>query len=257
MIAVAKSGATETMTYTRLNRVAPNHSFPNGMIQNGFVEPLDFDNSGFPLLFATHDQWEPFWDDIGDVLFVERHPLDALIGHWYNIIAFPEIPHECIDIDAFVSRELPDWIDRYQISRPRAKAHLRYEDAVSDPQRAFGSAFRALGVPFAAAQLQQAVAMTSFDKVRAMEDANGEHHGHVSDPIRMMSVGDRPWKREPGVRFTRSGRVGQWRHELTEETIEQGVAILVAAGLTQFTNNHRAEKITGTMVSEHEDALLI
>lgn len=236
MIAVANHGASETMTYTRLNRVDPNHAFPFGMIQHGFVEPADFDPSGFPLMLMTHERWEPFWDDIADVLFIERHPLDSLIGHWYNRIAFPVVPYDRIGIDAFVLSELPGWIDHYRVTRPRAKAHLRYEDIMSDPYRAYDSAFRALGVSFTPENLQQAVAMTSFEKVRAMEDAHGEHHGHVADPIRRLLVGERAWRHAPGVRFTRSGNVGQWRDGLKPATVERALAILEKAGLAQLTD---------------------
>jgi hypothetical protein len=234
LVAATKTGATETMTYTRLNRIDPNHTFPFGLLWEGFVEPANFDLSGFPLLLVTHQRWEPFWDEVGDVLFIERHPLDSLIGHWHNSVAFPEEPAEHIDIDAFVLHELPDWIGLYRTNKPHAKAQLRYEAMIADAQRAFGSAFRALGVPFASEQLKRAVAMTSFNKVRAMEDAHGEHHGHVADPIRRKRVGDRAWKHAPGVRFTRSGQIGQWRDALKPETIERATAVLREAGLVQY-----------------------
>jgi Sulfotransferase domain len=234
LIAATKTGATETMTYTRLNRVDPNHTFPFGLLWEGFVEPANFDLSGFPLLLVTHQRWEPFWDEVGDVLFIERHPLDSLIGHWHNAVAFPEEPTEDIDIDAFVLRELPDWIGLYHANKPHAKALLRYEAMMADAQRAFAGAFRALGVPFAGEHLKRAVAMSSFTKVRAMEDAYSEHHGHAADPSRRERVGDRAWKHAPGVRFTRSGQSGQWRDALKPETIERAMAVLREAGLVQY-----------------------
>ena len=182
----------------------------------------------------THQRREPFWDEFGDVLFIERHPLDSLFGHWHNSIAFPEEPAEDIDIDAFVLRELPDWIGLYRANKPHAKALLRYEAMVADAQRAFGTAFRALGVPFASEHLKRAVAMTSFNKVRAMEDAYGEHHGHAADPIRRKRVGDRAWRQAPGVRFTRPGQIGQWHDALKPETIERAMTVLREAGIAQY-----------------------
>jgi Sulfotransferase domain len=235
LIAVAKRGATETMTYTRLNKVSPNHSFPGNMTLKGFIEPADFDHSGFPLMLHSHNCWEPFWDDIGDLLFIERHPLDSLIGHWYTLVRFPVVPQEHIGVDAFVLRELPDWIDRYLTNKPRAKACLRYEDVVSHPLRVFEGVFRVLGVSFVAKDLQRAVAMTTFEKVRAMEEAHDEHHGHVADPVRCKVVGSQTWRKAPGIRFARSGKIGQWPDELEPATIDRAVAMLSEAGLAQFT----------------------
>jgi hypothetical protein len=74
--------------------------------------------------------------------------------------------------------------------------------------------------------------MTSFNKVRAMEDACGEHHGHAADPVRRKRVGDRAWRQAPGVRFTRSGQIGQWHDALKPETIERAMAVLGEAGVT-------------------------
>lgn len=159
-----------------------------------------------------------------------------------RLVAFPEEPEEDIDIDAFVLRELPDWIGLYRANKPHAKALLRYEAMMADAQRAFGTAFRALGVSFATEPLKRAVAMTSFHKVRAMEDAYGEHHGHAADSIRRERVGDRAWRHAPGVRFTRSGQIGQWRDALKPETIERAMAMLKAAGLVQYaTLAHEVE----------------
>jgi hypothetical protein len=226
------------MTYTRLNQVNPNHSFPSKLLLDGFCEPADFDHAGFPFMLHSHERWEPFWDNVANLLFIERHPLDSLIGHWYTQVRFPERPREQIGVDEFVLRELPDWIDRYRINRPRAKAYLSYEEIMSEPDRAFGDAFRALGISFNPDHLHQAIAMSTFDKVRQMEDATGQHHGHLADPTFQLMYDSRGWLSTAEVRFTRSGKTGQWATELTEQTIRRAAEILSEAGL-----GHYAERL--------------
>ena len=236
LIAVANTGATETMTYTRLNHVNPNHSFPGKLALEGFREPAEFDHAGFPLMLHSHNSWEPFWDEIGDLLFIERHPLDSLIGYWYTLVRFPEQPRERIGLDDFVLRELPDWIERYRGNRARAKATLRYEDVMADPDRAFATAFRALGISFQADHLSRAVAMSAFDNVRAMEDSFAEHHGHATDPAFRVVYDNDAWKSDPRIRFTRSGKTGQWRTELQATTLTRAAQLLRENGMPSFAD---------------------
>jgi hypothetical protein len=234
LIAVANAGATQTMTYTRLNHVNPNHSFPGKLALEGFREPGEFDHARFPLMLHSHDRWEPFWDEIGDLLFIERHPLDSLIGYWYTLVRFPEEPRERIAVDAFVLRELPDWIGRYRSNRPRAKAALRYEEIMSTPDRAFAAAFRELGISFDADHLRRAVAMSAFEKVREMEDTFAQHHGHATDQAFRVVYDNDAWQDDPQIRFTRSGKSGQWRTELQPTTVKCAAEILAESGLSFY-----------------------
>ncbi|MEQ8717485.1 MAG: sulfotransferase domain-containing protein [Acidimicrobiales bacterium] len=74
---------------------------------------------------------------------------------------------------------------------------VRYEDCVSDPVATFGSALAFLGHRGTTERLEAAVEATSFQRLRAIEDAVG--------------FSERP---PASDRFFRRGRPGAWRDEL-------------------------------------------
>jgi hypothetical protein len=76
--------------------------------------------------------------------------------------------------------------------------------------------------------------MSSFEAVRAMEDAHGEQHGHLADPVfkTIFKLGD--WKAEPDIRFTRSGSTRQWENELKPATIAAAREFLLQQNLPEY-----------------------
>jgi hypothetical protein len=234
LIRVRNGGAGETLTYTQLNAACPNGGFPTGLAAAGFLPPVGIDHRGFPLMLHGHQPWSPAWREIGKTLFVHRDPLDALIGGWYATVDFPAQPADREPIDAFVLRNLPRWIEMQVTSAGRADAVLRYETVMRDAMVAFAEAFAILGIPHSASELAQAVAMSRFDRIRAMEDRHGQRHGHRADPEHRRTAGLPPWRDDPAVRFTRSGASGQWRRELLPDTIARARAMLDSYGLARL-----------------------
>jgi hypothetical protein len=230
LIRVRNGGARETLTYTQLNAACPNGGFPDGLAA-GFRPPVGIDHRGFPLMLHGHQPWSAEWREIGKTLFIHRDPLDALIGCWYATVDFPVQAADREPIDPFVLRNLPRWIEMQVTSAGRADAVVRYDTIMRDATAALAQAFAALGIPRSAVELAQAVAMSRFDRIRAMEDRHGQRHGHRADPEHRRAAGLPPWRDDPAVRFTRSGASGQWRRELRPDTIAQARALLDSHGL--------------------------
>jgi hypothetical protein len=231
LIRVRNGGADETLTYTQLNAACPNGGFPDGLAAAGFRPPAGMDHRGFSLMLHGHQPWSAEWREIGKTLFVHRDPLDALIGSWYATVDFPAQPADREPIDPFVLRNLPRWIEMQVTSAGHADAVLCYEAIMRDAMSAFAGAFATLRIPHSAAELALAVAMSRFDRIRAMEDRHGQRHGHRADPEHRRAAGLPPWRDDPAVRFTRSGASGQWRWELQPDTVAQARAMLESHGL--------------------------
>jgi hypothetical protein len=79
---------------------------------------------------------------------------------------------------------------------------VRYEDLVARPREAFGGIARHLMMTLADEQLDRAIEMTGFERLREKEAADGFNE-----------------KPRETARFFRQGQVGQWREQLSEEQI--------------------------------------
>lgn len=234
LIRVTNGAATRTVTYTELNAANPNRGFPEGFAAAGFKIPAGIDHRGFPMMLHSHQGWDPEWREVGPTLFVHRDPLDTLIGSWYATVAFPKESGEGKPIDEFVLHYLPAWMAQYAATCANADVVLSYERIMADDRAVFAEAFGRLGVRYAGPALASAVAMSRFESIRAMEDRHGERHGHRADPEHNRRFGLTPWRDEAGVRFTRSGKSGQWREELRPETVARARAMLDAEGLSHL-----------------------
>lgn len=93
---------------------------------------------------------------------------------------------------------------------------LRYEDMLGDPLASFGAVVRLLRMDVAEAQVADAVARTSFDRLQRQE--------------RQFGFVERPQGTEA---FFRQGSEGQWRGELSEEQVK-AVALPNRALMTEM-----------------------
>lgn len=84
---------------------------------------------------------------------------------------------------------------------------VRYEDMLLDPHTAFDKALRFAGLHFTAAALDRAIRESSFDNLKKQESV-------------------RPFREtlSPGKLFFRSGRMQNWKNELTEEQANSIIA---------------------------------
>lgn len=90
-------------------------------------------------------------------------------------------------------------------SKPhRAVCVLRYEDLLERPRESFAALARHLLIRPTPEQLEEAIARSSFARLKAQEDA----HGFREKP-------------EKAERFFREGRAGQWRERLTRRQIRR------------------------------------
>jgi sulfotransferase family protein len=235
---VESNNATETMTYSRMNEIQNNMDFPHMMYQGLFCKPIGFESGCFPLMFHSHRGWEPAWPGLCDVLFVYRNPLDSMVGTWYAKIVFDKQHHGSMTADEYAFQQIPVWLANFATAHPNADVVLRYEDILACPHILLPEAFRRLGVHFDADLFQRAVAMSTFESMREMEDQHGEFHGHqiYNDRLHNASFGrgaPREWREGSGVRFTRSGKIGQWKRELKPSTVEAILKMLSDRGLRE------------------------
>lgn len=91
------------------------------------------------------------------------------------------------------SQHVVSWVDQ-----PLLRVHvLRYEDCLTAPVETFGGAFAAAGLHRSEAELSEAVARASWERLQAQEEQDGFREGSTR-----------------GVRFFRKGKAGRWRDEL-------------------------------------------
>jgi hypothetical protein len=232
LIRAEHTDATQSLTYTELNRINPNTSLPDGLAMRGFIAPPgEFDHRRFPVMLHSHAGYGKGWQRFGPAVHVYRNPLDGLLSHWYAMIDFVEDLRGSIGVDEFVIRHIDRWIDLHKANHAHADLAVRYEDLVAAPRAQLERMLAVLEVSALDAALDRAVAMSAFSAIRAMEERSGELHGHRSDPRHRSAAGLAPWR--SGARFTRSGQVGQWRDLLRRSTIDHVVGRLHAAGLSE------------------------
>ncbi len=146
-------------------------------------------------------------------IYVIRNPLDVAISHAHHLARTIE---ETIEFMGTVNGELSvtelqvhqvlgSWSQH--VSSWTRKPHqaiyvMRYEDMLTDPERAFGALARHLLLAPTQAQLAQAIDQSSFENLRAQEEADGFR--------------ERPEKAD---RFFREGRADQWKDVLTPEQV--------------------------------------
>lgn len=82
---------------------------------------------------------------------------------------------------------------------------IRYEDARKDPAKELSAALVFLGAEIPAERVRRAVENNSLEKMRIKEDRAG--------PGAFRSA-------QPGERFVRKGRVGDWREDLSPSQLE-------------------------------------
>ena len=232
LIAVSlDSSFNETLTYTRLNSTQPNSDFPYALTRGEFTEPVNFNHTGFRMMFHSHGTAAPEWTEFGDIALVYRNPLDTLLSTWHATVQFVAETRDSVPVDTFVLQRLPEWCAMFCGNSAVAVTSIAYEAARAAPYQVIPAAFREWGIEFDEKNLEKAIALSDFSAVRRMEDATGQHHGHRTPNPELDRPQPTPWADEPGVRFTRSGESGQWRTALSPETVAQAAAILGENGI--------------------------
>lgn len=162
----------------------------------------------WPRLVKTHHPPEMFPDgSFGAVWLLVRDPRDALYSlyQWRHNFAEEEWDRVPPTFEGwlrgrgdFTASPVDDWTAFHQawLRRTPDCTVLRFEDLKRDPEGALTEPLRRLGVRFDEARLRRAADNSSFDKMRAHEDA-------------VSATG------EP--RMIRDGRVAGWQRWMTPE----------------------------------------
>jgi hypothetical protein len=180
-----------------------------------------------PLFLKTHFPFSPalpLAEHTAGAIYVVRNPADVMMSNFHYARrsgAAAADAHDPGELDRYVERFIqaggdPRWIElgmagweqnvRSWIGTRHSfpVLRLRYEDILADAAQAARQLCTFLGLTRSEQELAQAVAGASFERMRAIEEAD----------IRAQRVGIfyKPYLQEPisaGLRFMRSGRTGE------------------------------------------------
>lgn len=167
------------------------------------------DDHGYPLINRAVS---------AGAIYVVRNPLDVAISFaHYRSVSIDQIITDMATLgfgaqtdenqiyyaSGTWSQNVESWT-----ARPNDRVLVvRYESMLDRPTETFAAVARHLLMAPTAAQLQQAIDLTAFDRLRAAEAATG----FVENP-------------EHSMKFFRAGRAGQWRDILTTAQASRIVA---------------------------------
>ncbi len=160
-----------------------------------------------PRVFFTHC---PFNRDLANahILYVLRDPRDVLVSYWYHqrrtatgggsLSAFVRAAHF---YPCHWDRHVAGWLDA-AVKLPHF--HLvRYEDLRRDTAGVLTQILAFTGAAYSPADVERAVKMASFERMRALEQ-------------RYPAPDSRP---DSGIAFVRRGTVGGWKDELSADDL--------------------------------------
>jgi hypothetical protein len=159
----------------------------------------------------------------GGVLYLIRNPLDVAVSYAHHggrtleqIVASLSAPNGyAYENPKCLSDQLPQrllswsghvrsWVDESGLP----VTVIRYEDMLGQPEAAFESVVRTLGLELDAERLAKAIYHSSFEVIRDQEQETGFRERTIR--------ADTP--------FFREGRAGSWRAEIPPELAEQVIA---------------------------------
>jgi len=220
-----------TLTYTQLNNLQPNNDFPYALTRGDFREPLEKQQGQFPVLFHSHAIADNSWKSFGNIAFVYRNPLDALLSIWYATVEFVAETRGYISVNTIVLDRLDGWcnmwkrIANWQIVLSNTKTQR------SNPNIVISGALKNWSVDFTTNNLDHAISLSDFTSIRRMEESSGEYHGHRELNPMLKYEQLTPWVTKPNVRFTRSRKTGQWEKELKSSTVNQAITLMKNQGI--------------------------
>ena len=152
-------------------------------------------------------------------IYIVRNPLDVAISYAHHMSATTDDAIKHMETKGFetkvneksVYEVYGSWsqhVFSWTRKPNRALYVMRYEDMHADPEKTFGGLARHLLMTPDAKQLQQAIDLSSFDKLQKQEEELGFR--------------EKPKKAE---RFFRKGQPDQWKTDLTPAQIERIVSV--------------------------------
>jgi Sulfotransferase domain len=185
------------------------------------------------LILKTHFPYSaalPLVDYTDSAIYVVRDPADVMLSNFhYSMRRGASKNDEPAAFDRYVdsyiaARGDPRWVSLRmgnweenvrswrQAGRVVPVLWLRYEDLLADPMKAAGSICRHLGIQTTPESLAQAVAGTSFERMRQIEEADirAQRVGIFYKPYLQSSI-------DAGSRFMRGGQSGEGRRNLSQD----------------------------------------
>lgn len=151
-------------------------------------------------------------------VYVVRNPLDVAVSLAFHLDASFDgaIRSMAATLNASVGSEsaVPEiwgsWSENvasWTVDPPPVILIVRYEDLLADPRERFTEIVEHMSLDATPEQIDEAIALASFERLQAEEEARG--------------FAERP---ESAGRFFREGRAGQWREQLSAEQVARIVA---------------------------------
>jgi hypothetical protein len=192
-----------------------------------FLENMGVQTGHGTNLVASHDSMgrhgrkmrQKFFER--DLIFTRRDPRDVLVSNWHLVTKRHKLTN--MSLDRFVQqrrwgvnrmvRWYELWANRIRHWRRLRRVHIwTYEEAWDDPVKEFTKLARYLHLDAPAARIQEAVKLSSFERMQDMERARG---GLLfSDSRAPADLEDH------STYFVRRGGVGGWREELSMKAQE-------------------------------------
>lgn len=158
------------------------------------------------------------FDVTSGAIYIVRNPLDVAISFAHHMgtgldeaiaqmgrhgLETPVGERAVYEVYGSWSQHVESWT-----RKPHRTIHvMRYEEMLDDPRAAFGALARHLLLAPSPAQLDRAIELSSFERLKAQE----EEHGFREKP-------------KAAERFFRTGKAGQWREVLSDEQVARILA---------------------------------
>jgi hypothetical protein len=148
-------------------------------------------------------------------VYLVRNPLDVAVSYSHHLntdidfaieqmaasgLETPMTPRSVYEVYGSWSEHVASWTTKPH----RAICVLRYEDMLQNPRASFSRLAGHLLLQPTAEQLDEAIARSAFDRLKAQEDANGFRE-----------------KPQHAKRFFREGRSGEWRERLSRRQVRR------------------------------------
>lgn len=195
------------INFSELYKRCPNSNFPNRALAGNIIIPYGKSMLS-PIFFHGHSFISPFWKNTGDIIFIERHPYDALISYWYKLRKIENHPSFEENLNVFAIRQFPYVATMIRLGRAVASSRIRYEEMKQDPVNEISESISVIFKSLNPNALNISIENSSSKLIKKMETGI-----NVKKPLKEKnSLGER--------NLPRDGSVHQWMNLLSSETIE-------------------------------------
>jgi len=170
------------------------------------------ERSDVPFAAMSHLAWDERFATTPVVLLM-RSPADSLVSHYYHMSRHAGEFKD--DIDEFARDPLygvPALVEHFASWEPHAEdpnvISVTYEQLRSEPLEPFSRIVAQLGIDATSAQMEQALEISSVERMREVERRSGVGAPNDYD------------RNDPQAMRVRKARVGGWREELSPETTD-------------------------------------